>query len=89
MEHFRRTSARPLVPLPDERMMASSAPDPLEDLLRMERAEIVRSVLRELASERDRQILFRFYIAEAFLFGFFVVGEVTFKPHYLAVAFES
>lgn len=48
-----------------------SAPEPaesetgqLDQLLRQEKADAVRQVLKELASERDRQILFRFYIAE-------------------------
>jgi RNA polymerase sigma-70 factor (ECF subfamily) len=36
----------------------------LGQLLRKEKAALVRRVLEELGSERDRQVLFRFYIAE-------------------------
>lgn len=36
----------------------------LGQLLRREKAALVRRVLEELGSERDRQVLFRFYIAE-------------------------
>jgi RNA polymerase sigma-70 factor (ECF subfamily) len=40
------------------------APGPLDRLLERERAAKIRQVLEELDSERDREILFRFYIAE-------------------------
>lgn len=39
-------------------------PSPVEDLLRRERAEMVRRALGELKSERDREVIFRYYIAE-------------------------
>ena len=39
-------------------------PDPYDQLLRQERAAIVRQVIDELNRERDRQVLFRYYIAE-------------------------
>jgi RNA polymerase sigma-70 factor, ECF subfamily len=39
-------------------------PDQLEQLWRKERAEIVRQTINELTVERDRQVLFRYYIAE-------------------------
>ena len=41
-----------------------SQPDPFEQLWRKEQAQIVREVISELKSERDRQVLFRYYIAE-------------------------
>jgi RNA polymerase sigma-70 factor, ECF subfamily len=41
-----------------------SQPDPFEQLLRKERAEIVRQAISELKAERDREVLFRYYIAE-------------------------
>jgi RNA polymerase sigma-70 factor (ECF subfamily) len=63
IEHFRRASARRLAGSPDEEV-ASPAASPLEELLRAERAALVRAVLAELPSERDRQVLFRFYLAE-------------------------
>ncbi len=39
-------------------------PSPVEDILRRERAEMVRQALGELKSERDREVIFRYYIAE-------------------------
>jgi RNA polymerase sigma-70 factor, ECF subfamily len=48
--------------------LAQTLPDPapgqLEELLQKEKAAIVRQVINELPTERDRQVLFRFYIAE-------------------------
>ena len=63
IEHFRRAGARRIAGSPDEDA-ASPAESPLEELLREERAAVVRSVLAELPSERDRQVLHRFYLAE-------------------------
>lgn len=64
IEHFRRAARRPVSALPDDATLASGAPGPLDDLLRSERAAIARRVLSELPTERDRAILFRFYVAE-------------------------
>ncbi len=63
IEQFRRAGARRTSGMPDEDL-ASTAPSPLEVLLRTERAAAVRKVLAELPSERDRQVLLRFYLAE-------------------------
>jgi RNA polymerase sigma-70 factor, ECF subfamily len=41
-----------------------SASDQLEELLRKEQADIVRQILKEMANQRDIQVLFRFYLAE-------------------------
>jgi RNA polymerase sigma-70 factor, ECF subfamily len=41
-----------------------AAADPLERLLSGEQASLVREVMSELGSERDRELLFRFYVAE-------------------------
>ena len=41
-----------------------SAPDQLGNLLRDEKAALVRRLIDELPTQRDRQLLFRFYIAE-------------------------
>jgi RNA polymerase sigma-70 factor (ECF subfamily) len=62
IEHFRRLESLRVSSVPEE-TLPDPEPDPLEDLLRSERAEIARRVLSEMASERDRQVLFRFYIA--------------------------
>lgn len=66
IHHYRRGTTREV-----REEDLESAPEPAESeagqldrLLRQEKAEAVRQVLEELASERDRQILFRFYIAE-------------------------
>jgi RNA polymerase sigma-70 factor (ECF subfamily) len=63
IEHFRKAGSRRTAGSPDADF-ASPAPGPLEDLLRTERAAVVRKVLAEMPSERDRQVLFRFYLAE-------------------------
>jgi RNA polymerase sigma-70 factor, ECF subfamily len=49
-----------------ERVEQASDPEPgqLSALLRKERAAIVRRVIGELEQDRDRQLLFRYYIAE-------------------------
>jgi RNA polymerase sigma-70 factor (ECF subfamily) len=43
---------------------ASARAGPLDLLLKGEQAELARRVLADLPSERDRQVLFRFYVAE-------------------------
>jgi RNA polymerase sigma-70 factor (ECF subfamily) len=44
--------------------ISDPAPDQLQLLLQRERASAIRGVLRELKSARDREVLYRFYIAE-------------------------
>jgi RNA polymerase sigma-70 factor (ECF subfamily) len=41
-----------------------TAPDQLQELLRKEKADLVRQVLKEMSNERDIQALYRFYIAD-------------------------
>ncbi|HEX4965251.1 MAG TPA: sigma-70 family RNA polymerase sigma factor [Thermoanaerobaculia bacterium] len=43
---------------------AGDTMEPLTRLLQAEKAGLVRRLIGELASDRDRQVLFRFYIAE-------------------------
>ena len=43
---------------------AFATPDPLGQLISTEKAGLVRRLLAELGTARDREILFRFYIAE-------------------------
>jgi RNA polymerase sigma-70 factor (ECF subfamily) len=64
IDHFRRAAAHRFGGPAEGARAADPAPGPLESLLRVEKASIVRRVLAELPSERDREILFRFYIAE-------------------------
>jgi RNA polymerase sigma-70 factor, ECF subfamily len=61
IDHFRRSRRADAVSAPDE---SDPAPSQLERLLADERANVARKVLAELDSERDRQILFRFYVVE-------------------------
>lgn len=66
--HYRRGSLRE-VREEDLETVATHVSDPasgepLGRLLASEKAALVRQVLAELASDRDRQVLFRFYIAE-------------------------
>lgn len=66
IDHFRKAGPNRLPgPNPGE----GSGPvdprtGPLERMLKVEKASIVRRVLADLPSERDREILFRVYIAE-------------------------
>jgi RNA polymerase sigma-70 factor (ECF subfamily) len=46
------------------RQLPDSAPSPLDQLVQKEEASIVRQVLNELKPDRDREVLFRFYVAE-------------------------
>jgi RNA polymerase sigma-70 factor, ECF subfamily len=65
LEHVRkaRRSAKEIeVETPDQ--IADTAPDPLEQLWRKERDEIIRQVFSELKIKRDREVLLRYYIGE-------------------------
>jgi len=47
-----------------DRQFPSPEPSQLDQLLREERATLARRVLSELSSDRDRKILYRFYIED-------------------------
>ena len=47
-----------------DRQLASPEPSQLDQLLRKERAALARLVLSELPSDRDRKILYRFYLED-------------------------
>ncbi|HWC65287.1 MAG TPA: hypothetical protein VG777_04325, partial [Thermoanaerobaculia bacterium] len=64
IEHFRRIAKHPSAGPPDPEALAAPEAGPLDALLRSERAAITRKVLSEPPSDRDRQILYRFYLAE-------------------------
>jgi RNA polymerase sigma-70 factor (ECF subfamily) len=66
IHHYRRGAVREVREEDLDAAIEVSAPDAgqLGQLLRREKAALVRRVLGELSSERDRQVLFRFYIAE-------------------------
>ena len=63
--HFRQSARQESLTVNEESMaLPDPAPNPLEELLQKERAGIVRQIIYDLNSDRDRQVLFRFYIAE-------------------------
>src|SRR5215218_100121 len=66
IEHYRKAARRGSREEEIETAADVSNPDTgqLGQLLRKEKVNLVRQLLDELGSERDRQILFRFYIAE-------------------------
>jgi len=63
--HFRRAARREAFTGTEETSsLPHPAPNQLEGLLRKEKVELVRQVLKEMPNQRDIQVLFRFYIAE-------------------------
>jgi RNA polymerase sigma-70 factor (ECF subfamily) len=64
LEHFRKERSRSEIEARMPAPLEAAPPVALDQLLQQEKAFIVRRVLKELESDRDRQILFRFYIAE-------------------------
>lgn len=64
IDHFRKAKANRPAGAGSDVQVADPAPGPLESLLRVEQASIVRRVLADLPSARDREVLHRFYISE-------------------------
>ena len=64
IDYIRKDRARSVIEARMPIAPTVQAPDALSQLLQQERAAIVRAVLDELESTRDREILFRFYLAE-------------------------
>lgn len=65
ISHFRRAShIESLSEIEETRPLPDPAPNPFDELYKKEIAGIVRQVINEMKSERDRQALLRFYIAE-------------------------
>jgi len=65
IDYFRRAARQESLAETEEAPpLWRSAPNQLDELLQKEKAALVRQVINELPSDRDRQILFRFYIAE-------------------------
>ncbi len=60
---YRRQTQRPQAPADAVPELPDPAPSPLISLLQRENAVIVRQVLAELEPERDREILFRLFVA--------------------------
>lgn len=64
MDYIRKEQSRGAIEARMPPAPSMRAPDALKTLLQQEQAAMVRSVLDELESDRDREILFRFYLAE-------------------------
>ena len=65
IEYFRRTARQEnLTELAGAERPLHSAPNPLDAVLQKEKAAVVRQVINELPTDRDRQVLFRFYVVE-------------------------
>jgi RNA polymerase sigma-70 factor (ECF subfamily) len=64
IDYVRKDRARSAIEARMPMAPTAQAPDAVRQLLEQERASIVRAVLAELESTRDREILFRFYLAE-------------------------
>jgi RNA polymerase sigma-70 factor (ECF subfamily) len=65
IDYFRQASRRETAEdVESSRPLSDPAPDQLSVLLQREKAHAIRQVLQELKPARDREILFRFYIAE-------------------------
>jgi len=64
VEHARRTKGREAAAGDDAGVVADPAAGPLDRLLQDERDAMVRRLLDELPTERDREILRRYYLDE-------------------------
>ena len=65
IEYFRRTARHEnLTEIAEVERPPHSAPNQLEAVLQKEKSAIVRQVIDELPTDRDRQLLFRFYVVE-------------------------
>ena len=64
MDYIRKEQSRGAIEARMPPAPTVHAPEAVNQLLRQEQAAMVRAVLGELESERDREILFRFYLAE-------------------------
>ncbi|MEW6208080.1 MAG: sigma-70 family RNA polymerase sigma factor [Acidobacteriota bacterium] len=63
-DFFRRMRARQTADIEEAEDIADAKPDQLERLLEQEKAALVRRVIADMESERERQALYQFYIAE-------------------------
>ena len=65
IDYFRRAARQEsLIEIKEAAQLPHPAPSQLDELLQKDKATMVRQVINELPSDRDRQALFRFYIAE-------------------------
>jgi RNA polymerase sigma-70 factor (ECF subfamily) len=64
IDYSRRRARRKLVEIEDYSQLPEQRPDQMEQFLRKEQARLARKVLNEMETERYRQVLYSFYIAE-------------------------
>src|SRR5262245_50116468 len=64
MDYVRKERSRSAIEAGMPSAPTVHAPEAVNRLLQQEQAAMVRTVLDELESERDREMLFRFYLAE-------------------------
>jgi RNA polymerase sigma-70 factor (ECF subfamily) len=64
IDHFRRLRAGSYTDIEDAEHISDPRPTQLESLLQKEKAAGILRALDEMSSERDRQVLYRFYILE-------------------------
>jgi RNA polymerase sigma-70 factor (ECF subfamily) len=61
---YRRNARRRTGELDDSTALHDPAPSPLGRVLEAERVQLVRRLVGELRTDRDRQVLYRYYLAE-------------------------
>ena len=64
IDYFRKNAAAGYVDIQEAEAVSDSTPNQYDLLLQKEIREIVRQVLDELESERDRIVLYRYYVLE-------------------------
>src|SRR5262245_20688755 len=64
MDYIRKERSRSAIEARMPPTPSVHAPQAIKQLLQQEQAAMVRAVLAEVESDRDREILFRFYLAE-------------------------
>ncbi len=63
-DHFRKLRTHQISSIEEVEDITDATPDQLDMILEKEKAALVRRVLSDMESERERQALYRFYIAE-------------------------
>ncbi len=63
-EHYRKVVRRKTDPAPPEELDRPTEGGALEDLLAAENAALARTVIGELSTARDREVLLRFYLGD-------------------------
>lgn len=64
IDHFRRASSHRMPSLDEGTGPEDPSASPLENAMRSEESALVRRILDQLPTERDREVLRRFYLAE-------------------------